>query len=83
MLRLFAFHSTADVSLLLSSNLQFTVQSFSSPACSGDDANAKVFRELLQEDEGEHCVRDQPDSCRNKTLPTETFAIRCWSASVQ
>lgn len=51
--------------------------SFSAPACSGDDVNAKVFLELLQEDEGEHGVRDQADACRDKTLLTETFGIRC------
>lgn len=35
---------------------------------SGDDTNAKVFLELLKEDEGEHCVGNQADSCRNKSL---------------
>lgn len=36
--------------------------------CSGDDANAKVFLELLEEDEGEHCVGNQADPCGDKTL---------------
>lgn len=35
---------------------------------SGNDADAEVFLELLEEDKGEHCVRNQADSCRNKTL---------------
>lgn len=35
---------------------------------SGDDTNTKVLLELLKEDEGEHCVRNQADSCRNKSL---------------
>lgn len=35
---------------------------------SGDDANAKVFLELLEEDEGEHRVRNQTDPGRNETL---------------
>lgn len=48
---------------------------FSSPACSGEDAYAKVFLELLQEDEGEHRVWDQADACRNKTLSMEIFGI--------
>lgn len=57
--------------------------SLSSPACLGDDANAKVFLELFQEDKGEHCVRDQADACRNKTLSTEMFGIKCWARSVK
>lgn len=80
------------ISVFLSSNLHFTVQyvtmlpltsnkpvqgSFSSPACLGDDANAKVFLELFQEDKGEHCVRDQADARRNKTLSMEIFGIKC------
>lgn len=39
--------------------------------------NAKVFFKLLQEDEGEHCVWDQADACRDKTLSMETFGIKC------
>lgn len=35
---------------------------------SGDDANAKVFFELLEKDEGEHCVRNQADPCGDETL---------------
>lgn len=35
---------------------------------SGDDANAEVLLELLEKDEGEHCVRDQADSCGDETL---------------
>lgn len=37
-------------------------------AGSGDDANAKVFLQLLEEDEGEHSVRNQADTCRDETL---------------
>lgn len=37
-------------------------------ACSGDDANAKIFLELLEEDEGEHCVGNQADPCWDETL---------------
>lgn len=37
-------------------------------ACSGDDADAEVLLELLEEDEGEHCVRNQADSCGDETL---------------
>lgn len=43
------------------------------PACSGDDANAKVFLELLQKDKGEHCVRDQADACGNEALSVENI----------
>lgn len=35
---------------------------------SGDDANAEVFPELLQEHEGEHRVGDQADSSGDETL---------------
>lgn len=35
---------------------------------SGDDANAEVLLELLEEDEGENCVRDQADPCGDETL---------------
>lgn len=37
-------------------------------ASSGDDANAEVFFELFEEDEGEHCVRNQADPCWDETL---------------
>lgn len=42
---------------------------------SGDDANAKVFPQLLEEHEGEHRVRNQADTCRDETLQREK---RCW-----
>lgn len=35
---------------------------------SGNDANAKVFLQLLEEDEGEHSVWNQADTCRDETL---------------
>ena len=37
-------------------------------ARSGDDANAEVLLELLEEDEGENRVRDQADPCGDETL---------------
>lgn len=44
-------------------------------ACSGHDPNAKVFLQLLEEDEGENSVRNQADTCWNKTLPKKTCGI--------
>lgn len=44
-------------------------------ARSGDDANAEVFLELLEEDEGEHRVRNQADACGDETLQ-QKFGIR-------
>lgn len=38
---------------------------------SGDDANAEVFLELLEEDEGEHCVRNQADPRWDEALQQE------------
>lgn len=35
---------------------------------SGDDPNPEVVPQLLQEDEGQHSVRNQPDPGWNKTL---------------
>lgn len=44
-------------------------------ARSGDDADAKVLLQLLQEDEGEHCVRNQADPCWNETLQQKGAAV--------
>lgn len=44
-------------------------------ACSGDDANAKVFPELLQEDEGEYRVRNQSDTRGDQTLQQNRSAL--------
>lgn len=46
-----------------------------SRARSGDDANAEVFLELLEEDEGEHRVRNQADPCGHETLQ-HNMAVR-------
>lgn len=44
-------------------------------ACSGDDENAKVFPELLEEDEGEDCVRNQSDTGGDQTLQHNHSAL--------
>lgn len=41
----------------------------------GDNANAEVFLELLEEHEGEHCVGNQADPCRNETLQQNLIII--------
>lgn len=43
----------------------------------GDDADAKVFLELLQEDKGEHCLRNQADPCWDETLIKCQWAQLC------
>lgn len=35
---------------------------------SGDDDDAEVLAQLFQQEEGQHGVRDQPDSSGNETL---------------
>lgn len=50
---------------------------------SGDDPDPEVVPQLFQEDEGQHCVRDQPDPGWNKTLiKRQRTQLGCFSQAM-